>query len=178
MKNKEVISLKDLLVVKDFPYGEEDSQAEGLLNYQAHKRRVNESEIQSLSEDTMAAAYDIAFGKIKTLPWETKPKSLKDSAITDIEGKIGGKKVTFSLWTGGSVYGDMRALIAVYVDNEKVFSDENILDYYKVEESKLKAIREKNLKSLYTFIDKFKGVKESHEQKAKTLEEIRRGRGE
>ena len=174
MKNKEVISLKDYSDIKDFPYGEEDSQ--GILNNNAKKRHrgvLGETTRQSLSEDTMAAAYDIAFGKIKTLPWETKPKSFKDSALTDIEGKIGGKKVTFSLWTGGSVYGDMRALIAVYVDNEKVFSDENILDYYKVEESKLKAIREKNLKSLYTFIDKFKGVKESQEQKYKTLREIR-----
>jgi hypothetical protein len=37
MKNKEVISLKDYSVLKDFPYGEEDS--EGILNNNAKKRR-------------------------------------------------------------------------------------------------------------------------------------------
>jgi hypothetical protein len=36
MKSKETISLKDLLVVKDFPYGDEDS--EGILNNNSKKR--------------------------------------------------------------------------------------------------------------------------------------------
>jgi len=36
MKNKELVSLKDLSDVKDFPYGEEDSQ--GILNNNSKKR--------------------------------------------------------------------------------------------------------------------------------------------
>lgn len=43
-------SFKDRTVVSDVPYGEEDSQADGLLNYQAHKRRVNESEAQKIEK--------------------------------------------------------------------------------------------------------------------------------
>ncbi len=37
MKNKEVISLKDYSVLKDFPYGDEDS--EGILNNNSKKWR-------------------------------------------------------------------------------------------------------------------------------------------
>jgi hypothetical protein len=49
-KTMKPASFKDRTVVPDVPYGEEDSQAEGLLNYQAHKRRVNEQKGKTLEE--------------------------------------------------------------------------------------------------------------------------------
>lgn len=42
-KTMKPVSFKDRTVVNDIPYGEEDSQADGLLNYQAQKRKRNES---------------------------------------------------------------------------------------------------------------------------------------
>jgi len=99
-------SFKDRTVVSDVPYGEEDDKAEGLLNYQAHKRRVNEEQkvekddlwtydghdwrVDSVS-GSMVSVLNIGNDTLKKIPVATLLKHGTKSSMRPLGSRFEGK---------------------------------------------------------------------------------------
>ena len=189
MKNKELVSLKDLSVVKDFPYGEEDS--DGILNNNSKKRhrgvlgettrRLSVQQLATISDEALDKAYGYGrsspgntFGWQANIKSATYAKQMIDKGVTDIE------EISDAIHKGWNV------TAKEFVTNPNKFDDTEKLKAAgkleaKIEQrKKLMNIPYANLSDEEQEKDRVvaRALLQAHKlpvSKGRTLEEIRRG---